>query len=116
MNLLSEHNSPEKSSVLPRMSGFDPTAHVLITKQNVVALVTRVADHKALCRGLVADHHHGRLHAIRPAIRQAGVRREHPFVCAACGELVMLKEFAEHGHHYSHVESFDIYFYTLRLY
>lgn len=85
MNLLSEHSSPEKSSVLPRMSGFDPTAHVLVTKQNAVALVTRVADRKTLdVAAWLPTLTMGELHALRPAIRQAGVRREHPFVCAAC--------------------------------
>ena len=105
MNLLSEHNSPEKPSVLPRMSGFDPTAPVLVTKQNAVALVTRVADRKTLdVAAWLPTLTMGELHALRPAIRQAGVRREHPFVCAACGEPVILKALAGHGHYFSHVE------------
>jgi len=85
--------------------GFDPTAPVRVTTKNTVALVTRVADRTTFdVSEWLPTLNMGELHTLRPEIRSAGVRKEYPFICAACGEPVVLKAYTDYGHYFSHLE------------
>ncbi len=84
---------------------FDPSAPVTVTDRHQVDLVTRCADSTTFeVVQWLPTLTRGELHALRPAIRRAGVRKEYPFKCAGCGGPVVLKSLTDHGHYFSHVE------------
>lgn len=88
-----------------RIGRFDPDELVHVTSKNSIAFVTRVSDHTTLeVATWLPTLNKGALHSLRPEIRSAGVRKEYPFVCSACGEAVVLKAYTDYGHFFSHLE------------
>jgi competence CoiA-like predicted nuclease len=87
------------------MGVFNPDEPVRVTQQNSIEFVTRVSDKATFeVSEWLPSLTLGNIHALRPELRLAGVRKEYPFVCAACGEPVVLKAYPDHGHFFSHLE------------